>query len=283
MRREVVVEKNPKAPISETFRTLRTNLQFINSKKPLKTLLVTSTLPGEGKSWVTANLAVTFAKAGKKVLLIDADMRKGRQHEIFRLENEYGLSNYLSGIDNPGNVDISKYIQRTEEPNLFFIAKGTTPPNPSELLSSDITIKMIAELEKVFDLVLFDTTPCLIVTDAIILSRLVDSTLLVAEYNVTKKDNIAKIKKDIENVGGKVAGVVINKIPKQGKKYYGSSYYYNSNEKQEDSPKEFKTKVNREYLDLIDENVKNPENNPLEDKEKKIMEEVENYLKENRN
>ena len=90
MRKEVIVQKNPKSPISETFRTLRTNIQFMNSKTNLKSLLVTSTLPGEGKSWVSANLAVTFAKADKKVVLIDADMRKGRQHMIFGLDNQAG-------------------------------------------------------------------------------------------------------------------------------------------------------------------------------------------------
>ena len=99
MKRELIVHQDPKSPISEVFRTLRTNIQFMNTKGKLKTILVTSTLPGEGKSWVSSNLAVTFAQAGKKVVLIDADMRKGRQYSIFEVSPRPGLSNYLSGID----------------------------------------------------------------------------------------------------------------------------------------------------------------------------------------
>ena len=98
MKKELIAHQEPKSPISEIFRTLRTNIQFMNTKNKLKTILVTSTLPGEGKSWVTSNLAVTFAQAGKKVVLIDADMRKGRQYTIFGVSPIPGLSNYLSGI-----------------------------------------------------------------------------------------------------------------------------------------------------------------------------------------
>lgn len=244
MKKEVIVQKNPKSPIAESFRTLRTNIQFINSRKEVKTLLITSTLPGEGKSWVSANLAVTFAEAGKKVAIIDADMRKGRQHIIFGVDNEYGLSNLLSTIERKGrveSVDVAKYIQQTEVQNLFVISKGDVPPNPSELLSADTTYELLKELGKIFDLIIIDGPPSLIVTDSIIISRIVDSTVIVAEYNGTKKDNLAKIKRDIENVGGRIAGVVINKIPKQGKKYE-SSYYYGSEKKRTNNRKRRRTK-----------------------------------------
>ena len=244
MKKEVIVQKNPKSPIAESFRTLRTNIQFINSRKEVKTLLITSTLPGEGKSWVSANLAVTFAEAGKKVAIIDADMRKGRQHIIFGVDNEYGLSNLLSTIETKGrieSVDVAKYIQPTEVQNLFVISKGEVPPNPSELLSADTTSELLKELGKIFDLIIIDGPPSLIVTDSIIISRIVDSTVIVAEYNGTKKDNLAKIKRDIENVGGRIAGVVINKIPKQGKKYE-SSYYYGSEKKRTNNRKRRRTK-----------------------------------------
>lgn len=244
MKKEVIVQKNPKSPIAESFRTLRTNIQFINSRKEVKTLLITSTLPGEGKSWVSANLAVTFAEAGKKVAIIDADMRKGRQHIIFGVDNEYGLSNLLSTIERKGrveSVDVAKYIQQTEVQNLFVISKGDVPPNPSELLSADTTYELLKELGKIFDLIIIDGPPSLIVTDSVIISRIVDSTVIVAEYNGTKKDNLAKIKRDIENVGGRIAGVVINKIPKQGKKYE-SSYYYGSEKKRTNNRKRRRTK-----------------------------------------
>ena len=119
MRKELVTHLDPKSPVSETFRTLRTNIQFMSTNKKLKTLLITSTFPSEGKSWVASNLAVTFAQAGNKVILIDADMRKGRQYTIFGVSPRPGLSNYLSGIDaeNPDEIDISKYIQKTEVEN----------------------------------------------------------------------------------------------------------------------------------------------------------------------
>lgn len=244
MKKEVIVQKNPKSPIAEIFRTLRTNIQFINSRKGVKTLLITSTLPGEGKSWVSANLAVTFAEAGKKVAIIDADMRKGRQHIIFGVDNEYGLSNLLSTIERKGrieSVDVAKYIQPTEVQNLFVISKGDIPPNPSELLSADTTSEVLNELGRIFDLIIIDGPPSLIVTDSVIISRIVDSTVIVAEYNSTKKENLAKIKRDIENVGGKIAGVVINKIPKQGKKYE-STYYYGSENRRTHNRKRRRTK-----------------------------------------
>ena len=125
MKKELIAELEPKSPISEVFRTLRTNIQFMNTKGKLKTILITSTFPGEGKSWVASNLAVTFAQAGKKVVLIDADMRKGRQYTIFGISPIPGLSNYLSGIDMDDEerdiTDIADYIQDTEIDNLFVI------------------------------------------------------------------------------------------------------------------------------------------------------------------
>lgn len=232
MKRELITQRTPKSPIAEVFRTLRTNIQFMNSKKSMKTLLVTSTMPGEGKSWVSANLAITFAQAGKKVLIIDADMRKGRQHVMFNIENRIGLSNFLSGIDEMGrneNLDILKYVRATEVQNLFLIPAGNVPPNPSELLASETTINMIDKLKEVFDFIIFDGTPSLLVTDALIVARLVDSTVIVTEHNSTKKENLEKVKKDIENVGGKIAGIILNKLPVNAKKYMETYYYSSTN------------------------------------------------------
>ena len=229
MKKELIVQRSPKSPIAEVFRTLRTNIQFMNSKKTLKTLLFTSTMPGEGKSWISSNLAITFAQAGKKVILIDADMRKGRLHNMFQTDKVPGLSNYLSGIDSLGNThnDIIKYVRGTEIDNLFLIPAGNIPPNPSELLASELTVEMLERLKDVFDIVILDGTPSLLVTDAIILSRLVDNTIIVTSHKFTKKDNLQKVKKAIENVGGNIAGVVINKIPVNVSKYE-STYYYSS-------------------------------------------------------
>lgn len=228
MKKEIIAHKDPKSPIAEIFRTLRTNIQFMNSQKSLKTLLVTSTMPVEGKTWVASNLAVTFAQAGKKVALIDADMRKGRLHKLFQVSVLPGLSNYLSGIDESGKVEennIFKYIKKTEVENLYVIPAGNVPPNPSELLASETTINMLDKLKEIFDIIILDGTPCLLVTDAIILSRIVDSTIIVTAHKLTKKDNLQRVKKSIENVGGKIAGVVVNKVPVNIQSYK-SSYYY---------------------------------------------------------
>ena len=288
MRKELIAQRTPKSPIAEVFRTLRTNLQFMNSKKTLKTLLVTSTMPGEGKSWVTANLAITFAQAGKKVVIIDADMRKGRQHVMFNVENRIGLSNFLSGIDEMGrneNLDVLKYIRATEVQNLFLMPAGNVPPNPSELLASEITINMIEKLKEVFDFVIFDGTPSLLVTDALIVSRLVDSTIIVTEHNSTKKENLAKVKKDIENVGGHVAGIILNKLPVNAKKYM-STYYYSSTNVPATTNK--KTSVSRtkvsEYQEVENnanktDYVFEKDNNVSSEKTQAIIDELNKYLK----
>lgn len=232
MKKELIVHKDPKSPVSEVFRTLRTNIQFMNASNKLNTLLITSTFPGEGKSWVTANLAVTFAQAGKRVILVDADMRKGRQYSIFGVLPKPGLSNYLlEAIEdedmNSSDVNLEEYIQSTEVENLEIIVAGNVPPNPSELLVSSKMTKLIEKLKKMYDLVIIDGTPCDLVTDSVILSRVVDSTVIVTAHKETKKDNLERIVKNIQNVGGKIAGVVVNKIPGSAKKY-NESYYYGS-------------------------------------------------------
>lgn len=234
MKKEVIVHKNPKSPISEVFRTLRTNIQFTNINKKMKVILLTSTFPNEGKSWTASNLAVTFAQAGKKVVLIDADMRKGRQYAIFGISPKPGLSNLLSQaeIDENGKLseDIGKYIQETEVENLFVITAGNIPPNPSELLVSAQMIRLIEELKNICDMVIIDGTPSELVTDSVILSRLADSTIIVTAHKITKKDALERVVKNINNVGGKIAGVVINKVPISNKQY-GDRYYYGNEEK----------------------------------------------------
>ena len=195
MKNELITFVSPKTQISEVFRTLRTNIQFMNVDEGLKSLLITSTVPGEGKSWVASNLAVTFAQAGKRVLLVDADMRKGRQHEIFEVNNNNGLSNYLiMTTKNDSLNSIGDYIQTTLIDNLYIMTAGMTPPNPSELLTSQKMIDLIKYLEQIFDIVIFDGTPSTIVTDAIILSKFVDSTLIVSAHKETKIDDLNQVK-----------------------------------------------------------------------------------------
>ena len=232
MRKELIVHQDPKSPISEVFRTLRTNIQFMNTKGKLKTLLVTSTMPGEGKSWVSSNLAVTFAQAGKKVVLIDADMRKGRQYTIFGASPRPGLSNYLSGVgedydEEDEEVDLADYIQETGVENLYLIAAGNIPPNPSELLIAPQMVELLDRLKEVCDIIIIDGTPAQLVTDALILARLVDTTVVVAASNQTKREDLKRCVTNIQNVGGKIAGIVMNKMPINAKKYE-QSYYYGS-------------------------------------------------------
>ncbi len=272
--KELIVQKDPKSPVSEVFRTLRTNIQFMNANKKLKTLLITSTFPGEGKSWVASNLAVTFAQAGNKVILIDADMRKGRQYKIFDALPRPGLSNYLSGMDleEGENPDISKYLQRTEVNNLLIMTAGNIPPNPSELLVSDQMNKLLKDLKSVCDIVVIDGTPCELVTDSVILSRIVDSTVIVTAHKETKKDNLEKIVRNIKNVGGNLAGVVINKMPVSIKKY-NENYYYASTTASTIDP-EFK-KREKETKEIVNEDKKNN----LDDLTDEIKKQSENFEK----
>ena len=221
----VIAEKESKSILAESVRTLRTNLQFMGKSKKTQTILVTSTNTDEGKSWVSSNLAAAFAQTGKRTVLVDADMRKGTTNFIFNLPQTPGLSNYLSGVNISDN-GIGEVIQRTAIDNLFVITSGDIPPNPSELILSDKMLKLFEDLETFADVIIFDGTPSSIVTDSIILSRLVDSTVLVAEYNKTKKNDLKQVKESVANVGGKVAGIVLNKIPVKNKKGYGYGYGY---------------------------------------------------------
>lgn len=249
MKKELIAAREPKSPISELFRTLRTNIQFMNTKSGLKSLLVTSASPSEGKSWVSSNLATTFAQAGKKVILVDCDMRKGRLFSVFNVPPLPGLSNYLSGVGSDGesgDINIEAYIRRTEVSNLYLIPAGSIPPNPSELLVTEKMAETMQKLEKMFDIVIYDGTPTNLVTDALIISRNVDTTIIVCAYKSTKVDELERIKRDILNVGGKIAGVVINKMPISQKEYYASYYYGQNSKGQMVRKKTHKNKVNFE-------------------------------------
>ncbi len=268
MRKELITQRSPKSIIAEMFKTLRTNLQFMSSNKNIKTILVTSTMPGEGKTWVSSNMAITFAQTGKKVLLIDADMRKGRLASLFQVDSKPGLSNFLSGIDQDGfnkKIDITKYIKPTEIENLFIIPAGNIPPNPSELLETETTVRMLEKLEKIFDIIILDGTPCLLVTDSVILSRMADTTILVTSYKYTKKENLKKVKNSIEKVGGKIAGVVLNNVPVTAKEYSKSYYYVSKNgqklptRRQTEKRSEEKSEIQESILSQINDYLKKDE------------------------
>ena len=218
---DLIVDKKPNASASESIRTLRTNLQFSSIDSDLKTILVTSSLPSEGKSFVCANLAISFAQAGKKVLLIDCDLRKGRQNRIFKVSSKKGLSNLLiSDIH-----DYADYIIESRIDNLYIIPKGSLPPNPSELLNSKKNEVLLNMLKKYFDVIILDGAPIVGLSDSLILSSMVDKVLLVTAVNQTPKSEVINTKRDLENVGAHIAGIVANNVTAK-KAHYGNYYYY---------------------------------------------------------
>lgn len=234
MNNELVILNDPRSPISEIFRTLRTNIQFMNQSKAAHALLITSTNASEGKSWITANLAMAISQTGKKVVIIDGDMRKGRLHHIFGLHQKPGLSNYLSGVydDDNGRIltGLEDYIQHTDIQNLDIMASGNIPPNPSELLILPQMSELITDLKQNYDYIIVDGTPCGLVTDSVILSRIVDSVVLIASCKETKKKDLERVTENIKNVGGKIVGIVLNKVEMSSKKYE-KTYYYGSSSK----------------------------------------------------
>lgn len=218
-----LVALNKNSAYSEVFRMLISNIKY--SKKNKKKILVTSSKPGEGKSWVTSNLAVTYAKSGKKVLLIDADMRRGKQHAIFKLNNAKGLSNIIE--DNQEEINLQEYINESMIENLDIITKGSANIDYSKLLFSDALEKILKVAEEKYEYILLDGTPSCLVADDMMLSNLVDSTLIVVKYNNTTVNELKKIKTRIERTGGDILGTVINQISGISKKYEDVYYNYN--------------------------------------------------------
>ena len=218
---ELVIHSRPKSNISEDIRTIRTNLQFTSNIDNSKVLLVTSSVPGEGKSFISSNLAAAFAGTGETTLLIDSDMRLGRTHKIFGLSNKKGLSNLLVEKD---NIDYQEYIKKTEIENLYVITRGTVPPNPSELLNSP-NAKVITEfLREKFDHVIFDGVPINGLPDSLIVANLVDKVIIVSSAGYTKIDELNDTKKALEKVDANIAGVVVNRASKTKRGKY-SNYY----------------------------------------------------------
>lgn len=221
MKNELIINSRPKSNISEDIRTIRTNLQFTSSDTDSKVILITSSVPGEGKSFISSNLAGAFAQAEESTLLIDCDMRLGRVHKIFNVSNEEGLSNLLVH-DDPS--DCVKFIQKTSIPNLYVITRGTVPPNPSELLNSSATKTVIDLLRDHFDRIIFDGVPVNGLPDSLIMAGLVDRVVLVTSVGYTKIDELNDAKKALEKIGANVAGVVVNRTnPTKRGKY--SNYY----------------------------------------------------------
>jgi tyrosine-protein kinase Etk/Wzc len=209
----------PKSPISEAYRTFRTNIQYTKLDNELKALLVTSPGPGEGKSTSVANLAITMAQMGSKVLLIDSDLRRPILHTIFNIDRRVGLSNVLVG-----RATIEEAAQTTEIENLLVMPCGTLPPNPSELLGSSAMRATLEELKRKFDIVLFDSPPIIAVTDAAVLSSQLDGVILVIKSGQTDREAAFRAHTLLKNVKTRILGALLNGVHIES--MYGSYYYY---------------------------------------------------------
>ncbi len=221
MKDEIIVDKNPKSSVAEAIRIIRTNLEFSGVDKKVRSVLITSSVPSEGKSFISTNLATAFAQNGSKVLLMDCDMRKGRLHKIFGIENDKGLSNLL--LENV-EVRFNSYIRRTRIENLYLLPKGVVPPNPSELLNSPKTKVLLRTLADKFDYIILDGTPVNGLTDSLILTKYVDKTVIVASLNKTKTSELEFTKKSLISVGASIAGVIVNRTQDIHGSYYGNYY-----------------------------------------------------------
>jgi len=215
----------PSSAISEQFRTLRTNIQFSMVDNNLKALSIVSAAPNAGKSTVSANLAVTFASQGTRVLIADCDFRRPTVHKNFNLPNGHGMTTLLT--DKSGSIE--DYIQTTKMENLFVMTSGPIPPNPAELLSSKRMIQLEQELEAMFDLVIYDTPPLLGFADAQIIAGRVDGVIFVVNHGVATKDDVLRASESLKMVNANVLGAVYNRVPINGSdnSYY---YYYNQEE-----------------------------------------------------
>ncbi|QGG47290.1 CpsD/CapB family tyrosine-protein kinase [Heliorestis convoluta] len=219
--RHLYTYNNPKSPIAEAYRTIRTSMHYASADDNANAFLFTSAAPEEGKSTTIANLAVAYAQTGTRTLLIDCDLRKPTQHRTFQISNGRGLTNIL--VD---NIEPQAIIAQSALENLHILTSGPVPPNPSELLQSNKMKKLLQELKAKYDLILIDTPPTLAVTDAAILASTVDGIILVIQAKKTKITSVQEAQYRLQQANGKIIGTILNgtDIPKD---YY---YYYQQEE-----------------------------------------------------
>ncbi|HDR8434582.1 CpsD/CapB family tyrosine-protein kinase [Bacillus cereus] len=203
--RQLITHKEPKSRIAEQYRNIRTNIEFTSVDNHIRSIIVTSVDPGDGKTTTIANLAVVFGQQGKKVLLIGADLRKPTLQNLFAAYSPNGLTNLLSG-----QTSFVQCIQKTDIENVYVMSAGPIPPNPAELLGYRKMDEVLLEAYKMFDIVLIDTPPVMAVTDAQILANKCDGVVLVARSEKTEKDKLIKVKQILDKASGKLLGVILN-------------------------------------------------------------------------
>ncbi|MBW3496668.1 CpsD/CapB family tyrosine-protein kinase [Bacillus sp. FDAARGOS_1420] len=216
--RQLITHIQPNSSIAEQYRNIRTNIEFASVDKPIKSLLITSPNSEAGKTTTAANIAVVFAQQGKKVLIVDTDLRKPVLHQVFHVDNRFGLTSVLTGA-----YVLEDCIKQTEIDGLFLLPCGPIPPNPSELLGLNSMKEIMATLRQIYDFIIFDTPPILLVADTQIMANQCESSILIIRCGVTEKDEALKAKYILEKAQGKLLGVVLNDKQQQP----GEEYYYN--------------------------------------------------------
>lgn len=212
--RQLITHQEPKSRITEQYRNIRTNIEFTSVDNHIRSIMVTSANPGDGKTTTVANLAVVFGQQGKKVLVIGADLRKPSIQDLFAAHASNGLTNVLSG-----QTKVMQCIQKTDIENVYVMASGPIPPNPAELLGNRVMDEVLLEAYNMFDIVLIDTPPVLAVTDAQILANKCDGIILVVRSEKTEKDKIVKTKQILDKASGKILGVVLNDKQEEQEQY----------------------------------------------------------------
>jgi len=220
LRRRLITREDPRSPVSEAYRSLRTSMMYTSADKQVKSILISSAGPGEGKTTTVANLAITYANLGKKTLLVDTDLRRPVVHKVFKINKEPGITDYLSGAVD----DFDLLIQKSSIENLFVVPSGIIPPNPSELLGSERMSKLVSNLEYKWDMILFDSPPLVAVTDATMVSKEIDQIIIVVKVGQTDKKAFKHTINSLRNVNAPLGGVILNAVTH--KNSYGSYYYY---------------------------------------------------------
>lgn len=216
----LITVADPKSPIAEAYRTVRTNLQFVNVDQAKKTVLVTSAAPGEGKSTTTANLGVSMAMGGVKTLLVDSDLRRPTLHKLFGLSNAAGLSSVLAD-----QAPLGRGLHDTQLPNLSVLTSGPIPPNPAEMLASKRMHDTVEQLAGQYDMVFFDSPPVISVSDSMVLASLVDGVVLVVRAGAFPNEVVRNAKAQLESVKANFLGVVLNSVDLRRDGYYYRYYY----------------------------------------------------------